>query len=158
MHTVPSAKQMALSTARSQVGTKSQTQNSQTLHNLHFMWERGTVVSSHYIPLSELSAFPAGLKQDWLVETRGMTAALGTLCFHGAESLPGSLAILHSFLGAEQTGREKGCPFHAPGMGREGEGCAALIRAVLLHPGGGTQLMRTLRTGSEWGLRGDTNI
>lgn len=99
------------------MGVKSQTQNSQALQDLHFMWEHGTVVSSHYIPPSELSAFPAGLKQEWLVETRGMAAALGTLLPWG-KSLSGSLAVLHNFLGAEQTGREKG--FHAPGMGRGG--------------------------------------
>lgn len=88
--------------------------------DLQFVWEHRSVVSSHYIPLSEPSAFPAGLKQDWLVETRGMAAAPGTLCFHGAKSLPGPLAVLHTFLGAEQAGREKGCAFHAPGMGRGG--------------------------------------
>lgn len=113
----PFCKADGLVQARSQAGIKSQTLNSQTLHDLLLMWEHGTVVSSHYNTMSGLSAFPAGLKQDWLGETRGMAAALGTLCFHGEKSLPGSLAVLHAFLEAEQTGRER-----APGMGRQGGG------------------------------------
>ncbi|KAF4787689.1 hypothetical protein TURU_168309 [Turdus rufiventris] len=40
------------------------TQNSQTLHDLPFVREHRAVVSSHYIPVTELSAFPAGPKQD----------------------------------------------------------------------------------------------
>lgn len=59
-------------------------------------------------------------------------------------------------LGQSRQGGRRSVPSMLLARG-EKEGWAALVRAVLLHPRGDTQLMRTLQHGSEWGLGGDTN-
>lgn len=85
-----------------------------------------------------------------------MAAALGTLCFHGAESLPSSLAVLHAFLGAEQTGREKAVPFVLLAWGERERG-EQLLLELSSFTLGVTPSLQGLHKGSELGLRGDTN-
>lgn len=81
-----------------------------------------------------------------------MAAALGTLCFHGAKSLPSSLA----FLGAEQTGRERAVPFVLLAWGERERG-EQLLLELSSFTLGVTPSSRGLHKGSDLGLRGDTN-
>lgn len=106
---IPAAKQMVQSTARSQAGTGAGHRSPRLCIQLRFTWERGAVVGSHYVPVSELDAVPARLNPDRLVETQGSAATLGTLCFHGEN--PSLVCWLSPVLSLGQS----------RGSGREGE-------------------------------------
>jgi len=113
---------MVSSTARSQAETRPG-QKSPRLHMyLCFTWERSTAVSSHYVSVSELTAFPAMLRPDWLVETRGVSAAVGTLCFHEVKSLPALLAVLNAFLGQSRGAGRTAAPYVLLARGQKERG------------------------------------